>query len=162
MVMGVSGSGKSTVGAVLAQRLGMPFLDADTLHPPANVAKMSAGEPLTDDDRFGWLDRVGQWLATQRGVVSCSALKRRYRDQLRGHRPSVRFLHLSAPPGVIAARLAARPDHFMPATLLQSQLDTLEPLDADERGVEVDVGSLGVDAVVDAYLASASNACGGW
>ena len=162
VVMGVSGSGKSTVGAELARRLAAPFLDADTLHPPANVAKMSAGEPLTDADRQPWLERVGAWLAEHRtGIVSCSALKRRYRDRLRTHCASAQFLHLDGSSDLIAARLAARSGHFMPATLLQSQLDALEPLAADERGVVVELREdQDVHAVIDAFLASAS-ACGG-
>ena len=154
VVMGVSGSGKSTVGAALAQRLRVPFVDADTLHPPANIAKMAAGEPLDDDDRYPWLERVGEWLADHRdgGVVSCSALKRKYRDQLRAHCPQVEFLHLSGSAEVIGRRLAARTGHFMPAALLRSQFDTLEPLGADEAGVTVDVDH-DVDAIVDAFLA---------
>lgn len=154
VVMGVSGSGKSTVGRALAQRLQVPFVDADSLHPPANVAKMTAGQPLTDQDRRPWLERVGQWLADHRagGVASCSALKRSYRDQLRAHCPGVEFLYLSGSPELIGARLAARSDHFMPAALLRSQLDTLEPLGADEPGVTVDIDQ-GVDAIVDTFLA---------
>src|SRR5271168_3655412 len=114
VVMGVSGSGKSTVGSALAQRLRVPFVDADTLHPPSNIAKMSAGEPLTDDDRYPWLERVGEWLAGHRGggVVSCSALKRKYRDQLRTHCASTEFLCLSGSPEVIGSRMAERPGHF--------------------------------------------------
>ena len=139
--MGVSGSGKSTVGSALAQRLRVPFLDADTVHPPANIAKMAAGDPLDDRDRFPWLEAVGEWLASHRdgGVVACSALKRKYRDQLRKHCPRVEFLHLSGSPDLISGRLAARSGHFMPAALLRSQFDTLEPLGADERGVVVDL-----------------------
>ncbi|OQZ91036.1 gluconate kinase [Mycobacterium alsense] len=154
VVMGVSGSGKSTVGAALARRLGVPFIDADTLHPPANIAKMAAGEPLTDDDRRPWLDRVGEWLAAHRdgGVVSCSALKRTYRDRLRAHCPPVTFLHLRGSPELIGARLAARLGHFMPAALLRSQFDALEPLGADEDGMTVDAGR-GVDAIVAAFVA---------
>lgn len=153
MVMGVSGSGKSTVGAALARRLRVPFVDADSLHPPANIAKMAAGEPLDDDDRYPWLDKVGEWLAGHRdgGVASCSALKRKYRDQLRTHCPQVEFLHLAGSPALISGRLAARTGHFMPAGLLRSQFDALEPLGADEAGATVDVGP-GVDAIVDAYL----------
>ncbi|RAU95023.1 gluconokinase [Mycobacterium colombiense] len=153
VVMGVSGSGKSTVGAALARRLRVPFVDADTLHPPANIAKMAAGEPLDDDDRYPWLERVGEWLAAHRegAVVSCSALKRAYRDQLRAHCPGVRFLHLSGSAELIGARLAARTDHFMPAALLRSQLDALEPLGPDEAGMTVDVGP-GVDAIVDTLV----------
>lgn len=154
VVMGVSGSGKSTVGAALARRLGVPFVDADTVHPRANIAKMAAGEPLSDQDRYPWLERVGEWLAGHRdgGVVSCSALKRQYRDQLRAHCPRVRFLHLSGSPELIAGRLAARPGHFMPAALLAPQFDALEPLGADEAGVTVDVGQ-DVDAIIDAFAA---------
>lgn len=153
VVMGVSGSGKSTVGTALAQRLGVPFVDADTLHPATNIAKMAAGEPLDDDDRCPWLDRIGEWLAAHRdgGVVSCSALKRTYRDQLRARCPAVEFLHLSGSPELIGSRLAARTGHFMPAALLRSQFDALEPLGVDEAGVTVDVG-YDVDAVIDAYL----------
>ncbi|KZS69780.1 gluconate kinase [Mycobacterium kansasii] len=158
VVMGVSGSGKSTVGAALARRLGMPFLDADTLHPPANIAKMAAGQALDDDDRYPWLRRVGEWLAAHRdgGVASCSALKRTYRDQLRAHCPQLQFLHLSGSAELIGRRLAGRTEHFMPAALLRSQLDTLEPLAGDEPGVVVDL-SHDVDAIVESFLAS----CGG-
>ncbi|WP_297726560.1 gluconokinase [Mycobacterium sp.] len=154
VVMGVSGSGKSTVGAALARRLAVPFVDADTLHPPANIVKMAAGEPLDDDDRYPWLERVGDWLAGHRhgGVVSCSALKRKYRDHLRAHCPGVEFLHLSGSPELIGRRLAARSGHFMPAALLRSQLDALEPLGVDEAGVTADAGQ-GVEAIVDAYVA---------
>ncbi len=152
--MGVSGSGKSTVGAALAQRLRVPFADADDFHPEANVAKMSAGHALNDEDRYPWLDAIGDWLAEHcgaGGVMSCSALKRKYRDQLRKHCPQVRFLHLSGSPQVIARRQASRPGHFMPASLLASQFDTLEPLEADEHGVVVDVDQ-DIDAVVENYL----------
>ena len=137
----------------MARRLGVPFVDADTLHPPANIAKMTAGEPLNDDDRYPWLDRVGEWLARHRdgGVVSCSALKRKYRDQLRAHCPRVEFLHLNGSPELIGGRLAARSGHFMPAALLRSQFDALQPLGVDEAGVTVDVGQ-GVDAIVDAIV----------
>jgi carbohydrate kinase (thermoresistant glucokinase family) len=154
VVMGVSGSGKSTVGTALARRLGVPFVDADTLHPPANITKMTAGEPLDDDDRQPWLERVGQWLAGHRdgAVASCSALKRKYRDQLRARCPEVEFLHLAGSPELIGGRLAARSGHFMPAALLRSQFDALEPLGADEAGVTVDAGQ-GVDAIVDAFVA---------
>lgn len=155
--MGVSGSGKSTVGAALARRTRVPFVDADTLHPAANIAKMAAGEPLDDDDRYPWLERVGEWLAGHRdgGVVSCSALKRKYRDQLRAHCPRVEFLHLCGSAELIGGRLAARSEHFMPAALLRSQLDTLEALGPDEAGVTVDAGQ-DVDVIVDAVLKSRS------
>ncbi len=151
--MGVSGSGKSTVGAALARRLGVPFADADAFHPAANIAKMAAGKPLTDDDRYPWLDAVGQWLADHEGggVMSCSALKRAYRDRLRSHCPRIEFLHLTGSPELIARRQAGRSGHFMPSALLQSQFDTLEPLAPDERGLALDVGS-GVDSIVERFV----------
>ncbi|OFJ55412.1 gluconokinase [Mycolicibacterium grossiae] len=153
VVMGVSGSGKSTVGAALAQRLRVPFADADDFHPAANIAKMSAGHPLDDDDRRPWLEAIGQWLAEHDdgGVMSCSALKRSYRDQLRRHCPDVGFLHLSGTPEVIGRRQASRPGHFMPASLLQSQFDILEPLGPDERGVAIDVDQ-NIDSIIDDYV----------
>jgi gluconokinase len=153
VVMGVSGSGKSTVGAALAQRLRVPFADGDDLHPPANIAKMTAGQPLDDDDRYPWLEAIGQWLADHHdgGVMSCSALKRKYRDQMRRHCPDVEFLHLSGTPEVIGKRQASRPGHFMPASLLQSQFATLEQLDADERGIAIDVDQ-NIDSIVDDYV----------
>jgi gluconokinase len=164
VVMGVSGSGKTTVGSALAQRLRVPFVDADSLHPPANVAKMSAGQPLGDDDRYPWLERVGEWLAGHRagGVASCSALKRAYRDQLRAHCPRVEFLYLRGSPETIGARLAARSDHFMPAALLRSQFDALQPLGVDEPGVTVDIDH-DVDTIIDIFLAGGATtrgACG--
>lgn len=155
VVMGVSGSGKSTVGAALAQRLRVPFADADDFHPPANIAKMTAGEPLDDDDRYPWLEAIGGWLAarTSGGVMSCSALKRQYRDQLRRHRDDVEFLHLAGSAEVIGRRQASRPGHFMPAALLASQFQTLEPLDEDERGVVIDVNQ-DIDSIIEDYLES--------
>jgi gluconokinase len=154
VVMGVSGSGKSTVGAALAQRLRVPFGDGDDLHPPANVAKMTAGQPLDDDDRYPWLEAIGQWLAGHHsgGVISCSALKRKYRDQLRRHCPDVEFVHLSGTPEVIGKRQSSRPGHFMPASLLRSQFATLEPLEPDERGINIDVDQ-NIDSIVDNYVA---------
>jgi gluconokinase len=150
--MGVSGSGKSTVGAALARRLGVPFADADSLHLAANVAKMAAGTPLDDADRRPWLASVGQWLADHHdGVMACSALKRRYRDQLRSHRTDIAFLHLTGSPELIGARQAGRPGHFMPSSLERSQFDTLEPLDPDEHGMAVDVGP-SVDTIVEAFV----------
>ncbi|MCV7256332.1 gluconokinase [Mycolicibacterium fluoranthenivorans] len=154
VVMGVSGSGKSTVGAALAQRLRVPFADADDFHPPANIEKMKAGHPLDDEDRKPWLATLGDWLGERcgdGGVMSCSALKRRYRDQLRAHCPGIQFLHLSGTPEIIGARQASRPGHFMPASLLASQFDTLEPLEEDEAGVVIDVGQ-SIDAIVDTYI----------
>ncbi|NYI46006.1 gluconokinase [Nocardioides aromaticivorans] len=154
VVMGVSGSGKSTVGAALAQRLGVPFEDADDLHPAANIAKMSAGIPLDDDDRHPWLETIGEWLAAHDGdggVISCSALKRSYRDQLRAHAARAVFVHLHGTREVIARRQASRPGHFMPASLLDSQFDTLEQLADDEAGVVIDVDQT-VDAIVQQYV----------
>jgi len=142
VVMGVSGSGKTTVGAALAQRLRVPFADADDFHPEANIDKMSAGIPLTDEDRGPWLDTIGAWLADHRdrgGVASCSALRRAYRDVLTAAAPQAYFIHLHGTPQVIAARVAGRPGHFMPAALVESQFATLEPLEADERGAVLDV-----------------------
>jgi gluconokinase len=154
VVMGVSGSGKSTVGAALAQRLRVPFADADDFHPPANVAKMTAGVPLDDSDRHPWLESIGGWLADHAdgGVMSCSALKRKYRDQLRHHADGVAFLLLHGSPEVIRKRQASRPGHFMPSSLLSSQFATLEQLAPDEFGVTVDVDQ-SVDAIVEEYLA---------
>ncbi|MCP2288624.1 gluconokinase [Nocardia amikacinitolerans] len=141
VVMGVSGSGKSTVGDRLARALRVEFAEGDDFHPPANLAKMTAGEPLTDADRAPWLDRVAAWLAEQSGrggVVSCSALKRGYRDRLRAAAPDVLFLHLTATREELARRMSTRRDHFMPPSLLDSQLAALEPLGTDERGIVVD------------------------
>ena len=161
VVMGVSGSGKSTVGAALAQRLRVPFADADDFHPPANIDKMTAGQALDDDDRYPWLEAIGAWLAERcapGGVMSCSALKRKYRDQLRRHCPDVIHLHLAGSPEVIGRRQASRPGHFMPASLLASQFETLEPLEADEPGVTIDVDQ-DIDSIVETYLTlSASRA----
>ena len=126
--MGVSGCGKSSLGAALATALALPFTDADDLHPAANRAKMAAGQPLTDNDRWPWLQAVGAVLAAEAGVVACSALRRSYRDLLRAAAGPVQFLHLVAPREVITERLAARRGHFMPIALLDSQLATLEPL----------------------------------
>jgi gluconokinase len=153
VVMGVSGSGKSTVGAGLAQRLRVPFADADDSHPAANIAKMTAGHALDDDDRRPWLDSIGEWLAAHAdgGVMSCSALKRVYRDQLREHCADVDFLHLAGTPEVIGRRQASRPGHFMPASLLVSQFETLEPLATDEHGVDVNVDQ-DIDSIINEYV----------
>jgi gluconokinase len=151
--MGVSGSGKSTVGAALAQRLRVPFADADDFHPEANIAKMTAGHALNDDDRRPWLDALGVWLAdhSDGAVMSCSALKRMYREQLRSHCPAVEFLHLAGTPDVIGRRQASRPGHFMPPSLLASQFETLEPLEADENGIAIDVDQ-DIDSIVAEYV----------
>lgn len=140
VVSGVSGAGKSTVGALLAQRLSAPFVEGDDLHPAANVAKMARGEPLDDVDREPWLSAVAAWIQdrlarSESGVISCSALRRQHRDRLRD--PGVCFVHLAPPRAVIEARLTARRGHFMPADLLPSQFAALEPLEADEEGLTV-------------------------
>jgi gluconokinase len=156
LVMGVSGAGKSTVGTLLAARLGAPFADADAFHPPANIAKMSRGEPLVDDDRWPWLDAIGAWLdaraaAGEGGVVTCSALRRVYRDRLLAGRPGVRLLHLSGDAALIGARQAARPDHFMPASLMASQFATLEAPGEAEGVITLSVEPP-PEAIVDAAL----------
>ena len=156
VVMGVSGAGKSSVGIALAEQLGIEFRDADALHPAPNVAKMAAGTPLTDADRWPWLDLVGRALANAGDdglVVACSALKRSYRDAIRAAAPSARFVHLVVPRTVLGDRVASRPGHFMPASLVDSQLETLEPLEADEPGVLVDSEG-GVAATADRALAA--------
>lgn len=146
VVMGVSGSGKTTVAELIAKQLGWPFMEGDRLHPPANVEKMRQGIPLTDEDRAPWLDRIGEelqrWDAEGRsGVMTCSALKRAYRDRIRSARPDVRFVYLKGSLALIAARVAARHHEYMPASLLRSQFDTLEEPTPDEAGVvTVDAG----------------------
>jgi carbohydrate kinase (thermoresistant glucokinase family) len=145
VVMGVSGAGKTTIGEELAARLGWPFEEGDSLHPEANVAKMHAGIPLTDEDRQPWLTRVAAWIDGQRaakrpGIITCSALKRAYRDVIIGDRPEVRLVYLRGGRDLIAEHLSGRKGHFMPASLLQSQIDTLEGPDPDEDPLIVDVG----------------------
>jgi gluconokinase len=142
VVMGVSGSGKTTLAEGLARRLGWEFQEGDELHPPANVAKMSRGEPLTDQDRQPWLEAIGRWLDDCRArgchaVLTCSALRRSYRDLLRAGRPGLVFCHVTAPADTIRDRLEHRRGHYMPPSLLPSQLATLEPLGDDEPGVTV-------------------------
>ncbi|MBO1331881.1 gluconokinase [Streptomyces sp. VRA16 Mangrove soil] len=142
VVMGVAGTGKTTIGPLLAERLGVPYAEGDDFHPEANIAKMSAGTPLTDDDRWPWLDAIGGWAhgrAGLGGVVSSSALKRSYRDRLRAAAPGVVFVHLTGDRKLIEDRMKARQNHFMPTALLDSQFATLQPLAADEAGVDVDV-----------------------
>jgi gluconokinase len=144
VVMGVSGSGKTTIGRLLAQRLAYSFGDADDFHPPSNIRKMTKGEPLTDADRQPWLSGIAAWIdktlaSGAHAVVSCSALKRVYRDQLIGRRASVRLVYLKGDKALIAQRLAARHAHFMPASLLQSQFDSLEEPRADEKPVIVSI-----------------------
>ncbi len=145
IVMGVSGSGKTTIAVPLAKRLGWIFLEGDDLHPPANVAKMHSGRPLTDDDRWPWLDAIAAWIdarqaAGEAGVVACSALKRVYRDRLMDGRRGVRLVFLHADRALLAERLARRTGHFMPPSLLDSQLATLEPPEPDEHAISVDLG----------------------
>jgi carbohydrate kinase (thermoresistant glucokinase family) len=144
VVMGVSGSGKTSVGEGLADSLGAQFIDADWLHSRDNLETMAAGDPLSDEQREPWLHAVGENLSEARDderdlVVACSALKRSYRDILRSYVPEVYFVFLDASPEILAERLAARDHDFMPASLLDSQLATLEPLGDDEHGVRVDV-----------------------
>ncbi|WP_264201962.1 gluconokinase [Streptomyces antimicrobicus] len=140
--MGVSGTGKTTVGRLLAAALGLPYAEGDDFHPRANVLKMASGVPLDDADRWPWLDAVGAWArgtGPGGGVVAASALKRRYRDRLRAARPATVFVHLAGDRALIGRRMAARTGHFMPTSLLDSQFAALEPLGPDERGVTVDV-----------------------
>ncbi|WP_309105209.1 gluconokinase [Microbacterium sp.] len=155
VVMGVSGAGKSTIGALLARDLGVPFADADQLHPLENVEKMASGIPLDDDDRRPWLEAVGAAAAeaTDAGtglVLACSALKRRYRDVIRSRAKEVRFVHLHGARDVLLARTEGRTGHFMPVSLMDSQLADLETLGPDEPGFVVDI-----DRPVDAILADA-------
>jgi gluconokinase len=142
VVMGVAGTGKTTIGPLLAARLGVPYAEGDDFHPQASIDKMSAGIPLDDSDRWPWLDAIGQWAhgrAGLGGVVSSSALKRSYRDRLRAAAPGVVFVHLTGDRKLIEERMAQRQGHFMPTALLDSQFATLEPLGPDEAGVAVDV-----------------------
>ena len=140
VVMGVSGCGKSTVGAAAAAHMGWRFVEGDSLHPPENVAKMAAGQALDDEDRAGWLGTLAAELAQARRagqglVVSCSALKRAYRDRLRGGDPDTLFVYLAGEQSLIASRMAARQHEYMPASLLQSQFATLQPPDPDEQAL---------------------------
>ncbi|WP_446039270.1 gluconokinase [Streptomyces sp. SID1121] len=142
VVMGVSGTGKTTIGQLLAEALDVPYAEGDDFHPPENIAKMSAGTPLDDNDRWPWLDAVGAWAAGragQGGVVAASSLKRSYRDRLRVAAPDLVFVHLAGDRALIEKRMAARKGHFMPTALLDSQFATLQPLEDDEAGVTVEV-----------------------
>ncbi len=153
--MGVSGSGKTLIARRLAAARSAAFADADDFHPPENVAKMASGLPLDDDDRAPWLASLRRWLGERHAegraaVLACSALKRRYRDALRAGLPSVAFVHLVVPAEELARRLESR-THFMPRALLASQLETLEPLEPDERGIDVD-GTASPEAIVAEIL----------
>lgn len=153
VLMGVAGCGKSTVGGELSRALGWPFRDADTFHPPANIQKMGRGVPLTDEDRWPWLDAIGTWIGerlagNEPAIVSCSALKRVYRTRIGAKRQGVRLVYLLGNQDLIAARLAARTDHFMPAALLASQFAALEEPGPEERALVVGV------AMPPRYIAS--------
>lgn len=154
--MGVSGSGKTTVAELIAKQLELPLAEADLFHLPANIRKMEAGTPLTDEDRWPWLRELAAWLATHEALgestaMACSSLKRSYRDVLREGAPGVRFLHMHGPPEVIWKRIDAREDHFMPPMLLKSQMATLEPLGVDEEGREFDV-RLDLETLIEQVL----------
>jgi gluconokinase len=153
VVMGVSGSGKTTVGVILANQLGVPFADADDFHTPELKAKMAAGNPLTDSDRWPWLARLADWLRGEQegSVLACSALKRSYRDVLRTASDKLCFLHLSGSPDVVTERVGHRHNHYMPASLVDSQYATLEPLGAEEFGVAIDF-TLGPEQIVEQFL----------
>ncbi|MGW1890933.1 gluconokinase [Streptomyces sp. NPDC002004] len=156
VVMGVAGTGKTTIGPLLAARLGVPYAEGDDFHPAASIAKMSAGVPLTDDDRRPWLDAIGAWAhrrAGLGGVVSSSALKRSYRDRLRAAAPGVVFVHLTGDRKLIEDRMTRRQNHFMPTALLDSQFATLQPLEPDEPGVAVDVSG-GPEEITDRAVAA--------
>lgn len=158
VVMGPSGVGKTTAAEGLAHRLGWGFAEADRFHPQANIDKMSAGMPLDDDDRAPWLAVIRDWISAEAAsgkdaVITCSALKRRYRDVLRAADARVRFVYLTADPAVVEKRISARKGHYMPPSLLASQFAALEPLGDDEDGVEVDVSAT-PDEVIDRALAA--------
>lgn len=163
VVMGVSGSGKTTIAALLAGRLGWEYEDGDDFHPPENVAKMHGGTPLTDEDRWPWLQAIAGWIdatrsAGRHGVVACSALRRAYRDILIGDRPDVRLVYLHGDKQLIAARQAARLNHYMPATLVDSQFAALEEPMPDEHPITVSVAPRPMDIVqaVVAHLPGAA------
>jgi len=152
VIMGVSGCGKSTVAGILAGRLGWDLEEGDDLHPPANVEKMRAGEPLTDRDRWPWLDTAAAWITDHTnagvpGIITCSALKRTYRDRLRGG--NVIFVHLAGTRDTIERRIRARMDHYMTAALLDSQIATLEPPGPDETTLIVDIGRKPAEEAVE-------------
>jgi gluconokinase len=155
VVMGVAGSGKSTVAQGISQATGMVFAEADDFHSAANVAKMRAGTPLDDTDRWPWLEALAAWMAAEDAlgrstVMACSALRRAYRDVLRTGPPTLDFVHLDGPPPVLRERMAGREDHYMPPSLLDSQLEILEPLQPDESGVVLDLTRSPEDLVAQA------------
>ncbi len=168
VVMGVSGSGKSTVGELLAKRAGWEMIEGDRLHPPANVEKMRRGMPLDDADRAPWLDRIGDqlraWAAEGRsGIVTCSALKRAYRERIRGARPDVRFVYLKGSEALIRSRVSARHHEYMPASLLHSQFETLEEPSPGEPVITVDANEpsgVEVQKIIDALGLAGSRPAG--
>ena len=164
VVMGVAGCGKSTVAKALQERLGWIVAEGDDYHPASNIAKMSSGIPLSDEDRWPWLDTIAAWTAEQDRaglptIVTCSALRRVYRDRLRAAPGRTVFVHLTGTPELLTARMAARTDHFMPPALLPSQLATLEPLQADEEAIVIDIDrsidEIAEVAISQLHLASA-------
>lgn len=169
VIMGVAGSGKTTLATLLQERLGWPYAEADEFHPQANIDKMSAGTPLDDEDRWPWLAAIRDWLTAQTdaglsSIVTCSALKTTYRDVLRSAEGRVHFVHLTAAPDLLEQRMSGRSGHFMPPTLLPSQLQTLQPLTAEEDGITivVDVPPDEVaDRTIEAFGLRAADAAGG-
>ena len=153
VVMGVSGAGKTTIGTLLGEKLGLPYRDGDDLHPQANIAKMAAGHALDEADRWPWLALVSEWLGERPagGIIGCSALKRSYRDLIRSAAPDTVFIHVHGSREVLEKRMHERDGHFMPASLLDSQLATLEPLGDDEAGTVVDI-----DAAPDVVAGTAA------
>jgi len=165
IVMGVSGAGKSTIGRALAARLGWPFQEGDDLHPPANIAKMSASVPLTDEDRAPWLAAIGAWIDRRiadggGGVITCSALKAAYRRTLAEGRPAVRLVYLEGSKALIAERVGARTNHFMPASLVDSQFAALEPPSPDERAITVSIDQPIADQIAGVVEALAEGRAG--
>jgi gluconokinase len=160
VIMGVSGCGKSSVGAALGEKLGVPYIDGDDLHPASNIAKMSKGLPLNDDDRWPWLAKVGETLAASTGcaIIGCSALKRIYRDKIRDAvAEPVLFIHLAGSREVIGARMGKRAGHFMPGSLLDSQFATLEPPQSDELALTVNIDQ-SLEGIISAILAALEEA----
>ena len=158
IVMGVAGSGKSSVGGMIAERLGWPFLEGDAFHTTANKAKMEGGTPLTDEDRWPWLDAMAAHLgkidaAGANAVLACSALRKTYRDRLRAGADNMQFVHLAGTKALLATRIGGRTGHYMPPALLDSQLATLEPPGPDEGAITLDIGKP-VDTLADAVLAA--------